>query len=359
MPIHLVCQCGARVIAPTKRAGQSIRCPKCDARIAVPGESSATSTFSDPTRSSRLESAISDLVSARHTDAPAPRRIDRVDLPQEKLKPAPAAPAQVSASAARLQPVALPPASPKATPKLEPTPIIEPGPAPSVAPVPFAPASFAPVREPVFVPAMVDLKDPPEITVAAVEGPVTLLTSPAVSRPNSLPVMRPIRIVTASRGPRVDKSWLGAVYGLAALWSVLAMVGLIVAGLESYFYYRAEELWRLERWAFLVIAASAIQLSLAIYLIQIADWIACRAAAVVISCIAAFEAMILAVTLFSKSDGWFARFLDLAPHIQSNRALGVTLLLTLLSVLLAYTTASVSLAWQRAEQKGLAKRILG
>ncbi len=187
---------------------------------------------------------------------------------------------------------------------------------------------------------------------------VALNKAPAISVAPAAAITRPIRIVTAQRGGQVDKGWLGAVYGLALLWSALALVGAFVAVLESYTYYRTEELWRLERWAFLVVAASTIQFALAIYIAQAADWIACRAAAAVISCIAAIEAMVLAVTLFSNRDAWFARFLDLSPHMQNNRAIGVALLLTLLSILLAYTTASLSLSWQRDEERRQAKRSL-
>lgn len=348
MPIHLVCECGARVIAPTKRAGQSIRCPKCDLRINVPlGEGQEASAFSSPTRKGRLESAIADLVTARQADTPpTPKRVERIDPPQEKLKPKQplAAPALVP-----IAPVLVPAASPAA-------------PVHSPVAAPAAPISLGVVSPAPLVPARVEvlpkrdeapvvLRRPPELV------PIVRIDAPPIEIiPLEKQITQPIRIVTAAKAARGDKGWLGAVYGLAMLWAGLAVVGLAVAGAESYFYFRAEELWRLQRWALLVCAASAVQLGLAVYLVQAADWIACRSAAVVITCIAAAEAMVLAVTMFSQRDGWFARFLDLAPHIANRRALGVCLLLTLLSVLLAYTTASVSLAWQREERKLFGKR---
>jgi hypothetical protein len=321
MPIHLTCQCGARVIAPSKRAGQSIRCPKCDARIPVPPEKGAAPATER--KSSRLEAAISDLLTARSAD--------------------------LSASKSNKPPAAAPQTSPSsvALPKSVSAPVSEP---PSLSSAPATPIA-APIPTP---------RSPDSPSFSPSAAPQAPATPPTIRIDNDddddAPQARSIQIVTTSQTPRVDKSWLGAVYGLALLWSALALVGLTIAGLESYAYYRAEELWRLQRWAFLAIAASTLQLALAVYLVQLADWMACRAAAVVISCIAAIEAMFLAVTLFSRRDSWFARFLDLAPHLQSGRALGVALLLTLLSVLLAYTTASVSLAWQRDEQRMLRAR---
>lgn len=349
MPIHLVCECGARVIAPVKRAGQSIRCPKCDSRISVPSSDSSTPVPSSlaPGRTSRLESAISDLVTARQTDPQStPRRNERIDPPQELKRPIPAAPSLAPATFARVE------AAPK--PNIVAKERIETRPSPRQEPAPSRP--LAAPAEPESV-ATIQPTRPADVMTIAIDSPI------AIGPPHIAPVFaakatitRPIQIVTTTSSPKVDKGWLGAVYGLALLWSGLALIGVGVAVFESYTYFRAEELWRLERWAFLVIAASTVQLALAIYLVQFADWIACRAAAVVISCIAAVEAMILAVTLFSSRDAWFARFLDLSPHMQNNRAIGVALLLTLLSVLLAYTTANMSLAWQRYEERGLKQR---
>lgn len=349
MPIHLVCECGARVIAPTKRAGQSIRCPKCDERIQVPGESASSeagpaSSFSTPisgaTRKSRLESAITDLVTARTADTPpAPKRVERVeakveariDPPQEKLRPKPPSVAPVPA----LGPVTTPLA-------------YEPSPSPS-SPSPSAPSVAAVAAPRVELPAIRPLAG--KLKSISLDAPPEIELLPEGKR-----ITQPIRIVTTTRRAPSEKGWLGAVYGLAMLWVVLAFVGIAIAGAESYFYFRAEELWRLQRWALLVIAASAVQIGLAVYLVQMADWIACRSAAMLISCIAAAQAMVLAITLFSQRDGWFAKFFELTPHLQSGRALGVALLLTLLSVLLAYATGSVSLAWQREERKLIGKR---
>lgn len=365
MPIHLVCECGARVIAPTKRAGQSIRCPKCDGRIQVPGplgagEEQSASSFSTaptaPSRKSRLENAISDLVTARQTDAPpAPKRVERteakvedriearIDPPHEKLRP------KIPSVAPVHEPVVAPVTKPVAYEGLPAHP-----PAPSLAP---SFATVAAVAAPKVEKVPFRLEPPANRPVASKLNTIALDDLPETEAPGDLkPAVQSIRIVTTTRQTPKEKGWLGAVYGLAILWVGLAFVGIAIAGAESYFYFRAEELWRLQRWALLVIAASAVQIGLAIYLVQMADWNACRSAATLISLFAAAEAMVLAITLFTKRDGWFAKLLELTPHLQSGRALGVALLLTLLSVLLAYATGSVSLAWQREERKLIGKR---
>lgn len=365
MPIHLVCECGARVIAPTKRAGQSIRCPKCDGRIQVPGQlaagegqpaSSLSTAATGPLRKSRLESAITDLMTARQADViPAPKRVERteanvenriearIDPPQEKLRP------KMPSVAPVKEPVVAPVTKPIAYESLPAHP-----PAPSSAPSLATVAAVVAVKGEPIAPR---LEPPATRSMPSKLKTIALDDLPEMEAPGDLkPAVRPIRIVTTTKSAPVEKGWLGAVYGLAILWVVLAFVGIAIAGAESYFYFRAEELWRLERWALFVIAVSAVQIGLAVYLVQMADWIACRSAATLISLVAAAEAMVLAITLFSKRDGGFAKLLELTPHLQSGRALGVALLLTLLSVLLAYATGSVSLAWQREERKLIGKR---
>jgi hypothetical protein len=101
-------------------------------------------------------------------------------------------------------------------------------------------------------------------------------------------------------------------------------------------------------WAYLSLWIALIEISYAIYLVQLPDWSSVWVATLVTLAIAASYAMLLGLTYLSPVDGWLVRALDLSDHLAGGRAAGFCFIMVCLTSLVSYLSGRMSVRWYHA-----------
>ena len=177
-----------------------------------------------------------------------------------------------------------------------------------------------------------------KVSIAPAESPdrnaeeVSGLPSPALRIQGCEPHPRN---VTASQ-------WLAM--GIAAV----AIIGMIPALFDIAAHFRVIDSPGVAVWAYLSLWIALIEISYAVYLVQLPDWSSLWVATWVTLVISVVYAMLLGFTYLSRTDGWVARALDLSDHLAGGRAAGWCFIMLCLTSLLSYLSGRLSVRWYQA-----------
>jgi hypothetical protein len=140
--------------------------------------------------------------------------------------------------------------------------------------------------------------------------------------------------------------WTALYHGMGL--SATALVGMAPALGEVVEHLRAEHSPGVAPWAHLVLWVGVIQLSYAIYLIQLADWSSAWMTAHASLLVSAFYAMGLGVGLFSgrQASGAIVA-LGLTDRHHTGQLTGWCLIMLSLTLLVTYFLGRLSLRWHR------------
>jgi hypothetical protein len=140
-----------------------------------------------------------------------------------------------------------------------------------------------------------------------------------------------------------------AVYQLATAFIVAALFAIAPAAWDVIDYLRFPDAAFVARWAIVLLMLSIIQISYAVYLIQLPDWGTVWVATLFALAMAALYAMVLGLTLISTSDAAFVRVLQLTDKIEGGKAALWSLCMVSLFTLLAFFAGRMSVRWRRTE----------
>jgi hypothetical protein len=294
MPIKITCTCGRQLMVPESRAGRAVNCPKCGARVEVPG--------GEETRS--VEREVRSVVgeSARGAE-PKVEVTQKVEKQAEAIPPEGPAPTIVELVAA-------------------PPPIIQAEPAPPPAP------SIAPVAPP-----LPNIAPPP--VAAPVAPPKPSLESPV---PLALPGYRP------------DADKLTAAYVLSMLLVCLGIFSMVPGVLDVVRYLGDpdSEAGFVGRWAFVVFFLGCIHLAYALYIGQLPDWSTSWILTGATLLQAALYAAVLTALYLAGGQSELVEALDLGAHVDNGRARAWCFVMLCATGLVAYFCGRVSIRWRRA-----------
>lgn len=129
---------------------------------------------------------------------------------------------------------------------------------------------------------------------------------------------------------------------------VVAIVGIIPAIFDIAAHLRVIDSPRVAVWAYLSLWIAVIEISYAVYLVQLPDWSSLWVATWVTLVISVAYAMLLGFTYLSRADGWLAQALDLSEHLAGGRAAGWCFIMLCLTSLLSYLSGRLSVRWYQA-----------
>lgn len=153
-----------------------------------------------------------------------------------------------------------------------------------------------------------------------------------------------LRIQGCEPNPRNVSASQWLALGIVAV----AIVGMIPAMLDIAAHFRVIDSPGVAVWAYLSLWIALIEISYAVYLVQLPDWSSLWVATWVTLVISVVYAMLLGFTYMSRADGWIARALDLSEHLAGGRAAGWCFIMLCLSSLLSYLSGRLSVRWYQA-----------
>lgn len=150
---------------------------------------------------------------------------------------------------------------------------------------------------------------------------------------------------TLVRGCEPHPRDVSATHWLAGGLAAIAVCGAIPAALDIAAHLRTEGSPGVAVWAYLSLWIALIQISYAIYLVQLPDWSSVWVGTLVTLVISAFYAMLLGLTYLSQHDGWLVRTLELSEQLAGGRAAGWCFIMLCLTSLVSYLSGRMSMRW--------------
>lgn len=334
MPLRIKCPTGHTLIVPEDRAGRTLRCPRCEQAVVVPGK--ASGSVPAKTSGGRLPP----------DDAPSPPAVNlpSIELPPTEPIPGVAIPPVVASSEVAPPPIApLPPAVPDIVPE---PPVIVPPPvvaAPSLA-LQAGSEKNALLVEPQTEPLT---EQQESAAFAAVAVPDEPEPPPRKSPPEPPPVSA---VQPVLPGVVPDRRRVLVVYQLAAAVVVAALFSIAPAVWDIVEYWRIPDSHFVARWALGLLFLGVVQLAYAVYVVQLPDWGSVWVVTLYSLALAALYAMVLGLTLISPEDGAVVRFLQLGDKIAGSKAALWCLCMVSVATLLAFFAGRLSVRWHQAEQ---------
>ncbi len=301
MPLKLRCtSCNRSLRVPRLQAGQTVRCPSCGAKVAVPAES---------------------------PDDVAPGETSENAAPALK-KQAGSGPSLVT------------PPQPGSTPN--PPPTTKPPPLPKVEPAGLTPPRNLPPPTIESIPPPPPLP-PPRPDAAPFGTPAAAVPPPMHPPPAAPPEPTPTKL------PGVEHAWLRRwpVYQFGMWVIAVAIVGVIPALLDIIGHAsHADAVW-ISRWALLLLLTSGLQIAYAVYLMQLPDWGTAWVTSVVMLLYAAGYAAMLGMLTLANQQSQIVQFLELGDKLPGHQATTWCLAMLTVSGLLAYFSGRISFRWRR------------
>ena len=366
MPLRISCPEGHTLIVSQARAGQSLRCPKCDARIVIPPPAPvrnvalvdvAMSALAEEQESPAAVAVAGEPVPPPIVSPPAevhpppiwtppPKSRAIVELAPEEPEPGrESIPAEIPADGKSLLPESTP--DPIDEPESASEPIGEPvGITPPIKPEIVSEVTAIPApqeRGPESIPVEADgnAKVPrPESTPDPIEANIPPRESPADA---ATAVNHPPLVPAASQQ---ITAWV-----LSLSLAAAALFGAAPAIWDLIQYAQAAEPTFVPRWALALIAVGSVQLAYAAYLAQLPDWTSGWIVTLVSLALAALYAGMLGVTLIAGADSAFIRGLDLGEVVPTGRAAMWCLCMTTILATLAFFAGRSSFRWKAAESR--------
>ena len=150
------------------------------------------------------------------------------------------------------------------------------------------------------------------------------------------------------RGYEAEAARRSTVYQLAAALILASLFSMAPAVLDAVEHFRTAESLGVSRWAFLLLLAGTIQITYAVYMVQLPDWSTVWVVSLVTLGLAMIYAMLLGVFMLADQESEFVQILGLGDKLPGHRAAGWCLIMLSLSCLLAYATGRVSVRWHHA-----------
>jgi len=152
----------------------------------------------------------------------------------------------------------------------------------------------------------------------------------------------------AVQGYQPDHGRVATVRWLACALALIALFGLIPAGLDMAAYFQSETSTGLSRWASTLLLVGALQLAYAAYLVQLPDWSSVWVVTVLSLLVAGGYAAMCGLTFLASEQSHFVQMLELADRLRGGKASGWCLIMLLLTSLLSYFSARIAGRWQQA-----------
>jgi hypothetical protein len=397
MPLRIKCPNGHTLIVPDDRAGRTLKCPRCDQPVVVPGgEADAAGTALLSVLAEGIPAAALSASSLRvgpiePRSASGLLRADETRTPTRPPQPVRAKPSTVRAPVVKPKSRVLPqPPVPK--PEPEPMDLAQPETAPP-SPVVIAQLPTANVEaksiEPVLSPEPTSEPAPPAEPVVAVEPTVCLPpvesesvnTAPAIvvepphwpsfaeeepiepaeapplpaepltAEPPAPPRFVPQVSEAVTVNLNADAARTLAVYQLAAALVAAALFSVAPAVWDVVEFLQFTGSPFVARWALMLFFLGVVQLAYAVYLFQLPDWTTVWVVTLFSLLLAAVYAAVLGLVLLSPTDGFLVgnHGLQLADKLAGGKAALWCLCMVSLSTILAFFAGRQSTAWYRAE----------
>lgn len=336
MPLRIACPEGHTLVVSQARAGQTLRCPKCDARIVIPPPAPKRNvSLIDVAMSALADEPERPIAAAAVLDDPTPPPV--VEPPAEVTPPPVWTPPPKSRAVVDV---------PVAARQAEPIGAEEPAKAKEPQPESVA-DSVDVVRQelaikPEIVPDVTEIpapseRDPPSI-------PADDPSNPQEPQPESteFPVYAAPPLVPDAR------VHLGA-YVMSLSLAAAALFGAAPAIWDVVQYSQAAEGAFVPRWALALMAIGIVQGAYAVYLAQLPDWTSGWVVTLVALALAALYAGMLGITLLASEESIFIRGLDLAEVLPTGRAAMWCLCMTSIMATLTFFAGRMSLRWRQSE----------
>ena len=357
MPLRVKCPTGHTLIVPDDRAGRTLRCPRCEASVVVPGEAGPSVADSGQ----RVEDR------QHRTDDREQRTADSGERRAESGQTTEECAGAVGGSASFVAPVSDVPvnsflavAEPVAESVIESVAVSESAVEPATAAGPAVVAAPPQTIELAVSPPIAATAPPHESPVAPVQhapppaapGMFDFLDSrEAADTFVPPPIARP---TVASSQLHADASRTLGVYQLAAALVAAALLSVAPAVWDIVEYLRAEELDTpfVARWALVLLFLGIVQLAYAVYLFQLPDWSSVWVVTVMLLLLAAAYACVLGMVLTSDANGFLVgpQGLQLADKLAGGKAALWCLCMVSLTTILAFFAGRMSVQWRRAEK---------
>ena len=382
MPLRIKCPTGHTLIVPEDRAGRTVRCPRCEQAVVVPG------IVRQPVEPPAAKPSPVNVPKRSAAPLPEPAKAIAPAGSKPKAKISSQRPKTVE-SARPTEPLAPPPIV--EPPVLEPPPVVDfpaDDPPPVVDFVPHEPAVVEPdlIEPPIIPPPVV----PPEIVeaiplepppprplvddlyeAAAAEPPlatpVVELAPAEIQAPLAAPGPAPLSLPAPQVAPHVEdvpappvhaplpgvlheRSKVLVVYQLAAALIAAALFSMAPAAWDIVDYWRIPESHFVARWALVLIFLGTLQLAYGVYVIQLPDWGTVWVVTLYSLGLATLYAMLLGVTLLSPESGAIVSFLQLGDKIAGSKASLWCVCMVSVATLLAFFAGRLSVRWHKTEQ---------
>ena len=354
MPLRIVCPQGHTLVVSQARAGATLRCPRCESRVTVPGESSrrehALPAATKPATDAEPKiPAAAAAIAEEPQPPPVLSAVGDVEpppiwTPPPKSRALLAAPQPISEEAS---PLALPPSpEQKAELRSEPVP-----PEPKTPPLPVPLLPPVPARQPeppTPEPALITQVPPADNQAAAPTQVPPADEALALPEPVAPPSPGAEPPQTASPLLVPNSQQLGA-FILSACLLAAALFGVAPAVWDVLQSFQTAEASLVARWALVVLALCIVQVAYAVYLAQLPDWTSGWVVTVFALASAALYAGLLGVTAFAGENSRLVHSLHLTEYVASGRAPIWCLCMTSIMATLAFFGGRMSLRWRQAE----------
>ncbi len=363
MPLRISCPEGHTLVVSQARAGSTLRCPKCSARIVVPSAPpppTGNASLIDVAMSAAAEEPQQPQLATVIVSEPVPPPIV---APPVEVAPPPVWSPPPKSRAIVETPVEMGPEPPPAETIEPPKPAAAVSPeaekahdvSPEVPAVPQPPAEIDPHR--ISVAATAENQHLPEVPASAADPvqelprPTPVATFHAEPSPPAAAASELPPPLVPSEGRKVS-AWL-----LAASLAAAALFGAAPAIWDLVQFAQAAENAFVPRWALALIAVGIVQGAYALYLGQLPDWMSGWIVTLVSLALAALYAGMLGVTLLASAESSLLQELDLAETVLSGRAAMWCLCMTSILASLAFFAGRTSIRWRIEEktQPGLSR----
>ena len=363
MTLRISCPEGHTLIVSQARAGQSLRCPKCDARIVIPPPAPVRNVAMVDVAMSALAEEQESPAAVAVAGEPAPPPI--VSPPAEVTPPPiwtppPKSRAIVEQAPEKPEPsresipAEFPGDGKPLLPESTPDPIDEPESA-------SEPVAITPPIKPEIVSEVTAIPAPQERGRESI--PVEAGGNGNVTRPESTPKSIEANVPAADsvadaasasddHPPLVPAaSQQLAAWALSLSLAAAALFGAAPAIWDLIQYAHAAEPTFVPRWALALIAVGIVQFAYAVYLAQLPDWTSGWIVTLVSLALAALYAGMLGITLIAGADSSIIRALDLGEVVPTGRAAMWCLCMTTILTTLAFFAGRSSFRWKAAESR--------
>jgi hypothetical protein len=308
-----------------ERAGRSVACPKCHARVDVPGQRrDAIKKVNAPS----VEPALSVNV-----EAPSETKLSQAPpAPLAKAKPPTPPPVPANDDFGESYTIETLPSKPIST---------------HIAPASTADDLDVSYTIETLPPA------PPPAKDAVETAPITAVPSPIPAPPPPIPPKAaasapPPAPLSHRRGYQADPEKLTAAYVLAMLVAVLGLVTIAPGVYDVVRHLSDPDGEAIGRWTFVVFFLGLVHFAYAIYLAQIPDWSAAWVLTGATLLQGAFYAALLTALFVAGGQSEMVESLDLAPYVDNGRARAWCFVMLCLTGMAGYFCGTVSIRWRRA-----------